>query len=160
MILPKRATGLIALVLAFVCFVGLLNSRLNPVVWITMALSRQPEVIIPYTVHVVLFQFKQGTSPITIKEITSKLYALKKSCKHPSTRAPYIKSISGGKDISTEGLQDGFTHAFIMHFDTTTDRDYYVNNDPVHRDFKEAAAIVLEKTQVIDFQDGVFTNSD
>jgi len=51
------------------------------------------------------------------------------------------------------------THAFILHFYSNEDRDYYVNDDPAHQEFKKIAATVLEKAQVVDFQDGVFTNS-
>jgi hypothetical protein len=61
----------------------------------------------PSTTHIVLFQFKDTTSVFAIKQITSKFFALKKSCLHPSTHAPYIISITGGRDISTENLQVG-----------------------------------------------------
>lgn len=108
-------------------------------------------------------------------QIISKMYALKKGCVHPSTRSPYILSISGGKDNSIEDaqvrahagspdtseltnfIQNGITHAFILQFYSNEDRDYYVDEDPVHQAFKKVAALVLEKAQVIDFQDGVFT---
>lgn len=48
------------------------------------------------------------------------------------------------------------SHAFILRFHSKEDRDYYVNDDPVHRAFKEAAAPVIESAQVIDFLEGVF----
>ena len=38
-------------------------------------------------------------------QITSRFFGLKKACVHPSTYRPYIVSIAGGKDISTENLQ-------------------------------------------------------
>ena len=44
-----------------------------------------------------------------------------------------------------------------MQFYSNEDRDYYVNEDPVHQAFKEAAGPIVEKTLVVDFQDGVFT---
>lgn len=77
---------------------------------------------------------------------------------HPSTRRPYIVNISGGKDISIENLQSGTTHAFVLTFSDIDARDYYVKEDPVHAAFREAAGVVVEKTIVVDFQDGVFTN--
>lgn len=52
--------------------------------------------------------------------------------------------------------QNGITHAFIVEFETAEDRDYYVNKDPVHDEFKKLAGKVLEKVQVIDFTDGEF----
>jgi len=53
-------------------------------------------------------------------------------------------------------LQNGMTHVFIMEFASAEDRDYYVNEDPVHAEFKELAGNVLEKAQVIDFTAGEF----
>lgn len=44
-----------------------------------------------------------------------------------------------------------------MQFESDEDRDYYVNEDPAHSAFKEAAGPFIEKAVVIDFQDGVFT---
>lgn len=43
-----------------------------------------------------------------------------------------------------------------MEFESAEDRDYYVNDDPIHEEFKKLAGQVLEKAQVIDFTDGVF----
>ena len=53
-------------------------------------------------------------------------------------------------------LQNGITHAFVVEFESIEDRDYYVNDDPTHDEFKKLAGKVLEKAQVIDFIDGVF----
>lgn len=110
-------------------------------------------------------------------QITSKFFGLKKACVHPDTRRPYILSITGGKDTSIEGLQvhtrdsgfvviqasdaqlqNGMSHAFILRFSSNEERDYYVKEDPAHKAFKDAAAAVVEKTIVVDFQEGVFFN--
>jgi hypothetical protein len=48
------------------------------------------------------------------------------------------------------------THAFIMEFASTEDRDYYVHDDPVHDEFKKFASKVLEQVLVLDFTNGVF----
>ncbi|KAI4616781.1 hypothetical protein J4E90_001593 [Alternaria incomplexa] len=114
--------------------------------------------VIPYTTHIVLFQFKDGTSKFAVKEVIAQFFGLKKTCIHPTTLRPYIVSISGGKDISTENLQNGISHAFVLQFHSIEDRDYYVNDDPVHKTFKEAAASALEKAIVVDYQNGVFTS--
>jgi hypothetical protein len=92
-------------------------------------------------------------------QITSKFFGLKKSCVHPDTRRPYIVSVTGGVDTSIEHAQDGLSHAFILRFTSKDDRDYYVKDDPAHQAFKEAAAAVVEKTVVLDFQEGVFTGA-
>ncbi|OAL47073.1 hypothetical protein IQ07DRAFT_589953 [Pyrenochaeta sp. DS3sAY3a] len=155
--IPKKATGLI-LLLVLACGLILFSRTVGHSLASYFFGPYGP--IVPYTTHIVLFQFKEGTSAFAIKEITSKFFGLKKSCVHPSTRQPYILSIGGGKDISVENLQSGFSHAFLLNFYSNQDRDYYVNEDPVHKAFKEAAGAVVEKTLVVDFQDGVFTTAE
>ena len=43
----------------------------------------------------------------------------------------------------------------MVEFENAQDRDYYVNEDPVHRAFAQSANEVAEKVQVVDFTDGV-----
>ncbi|KAF2266611.1 hypothetical protein CC78DRAFT_513242 [Lojkania enalia] len=152
MLVARKALGLFILIAAFTTFITFMRSVPSPLNWL---LVPEPEVV-PYISHVVLFQFKKGTTPMAVKEITSKMLGLRKACIHPSTRAPYIQSITGGKDISIEDLQNGMTHAFILRFYSKEDRNYYVEFDPVHQKFKEAATAVVEKVQVVDFQEGIF----
>jgi hypothetical protein len=52
------------------------------------------------------------------------------------------------------------SHAFIIRFDSNEDRNYYVKEDPAHQAFKNAVAAVVEKAQVIDFQEGIFTKAE
>jgi hypothetical protein len=52
------------------------------------------------------------------------------------------------------------SHAFVLQFYSNEDRDYYVNKDPAHQAFKDAAGAVVEKTLVVDFQDGIFTKKE
>ncbi|KAF2117585.1 stress responsive A/B barrel domain-containing protein [Lophiotrema nucula] len=155
MIVPRRAYGWVVTLVLLLGLVAWCGPKCNPVAWVLDAFVPEPQVI-PYISHIVLFQFKKGTNQVTIKEINSKLLALKKSCIHPGTHLPYIVSITGGKDISIESKQDGFTHAFILRFYSKEDRNYYVEKDPAHKQFKDAAASVIEKVQVLDFQEGVF----
>lgn len=53
-------------------------------------------------------------------------------------------------------MQNDLTHAFIVEFESVKDRDYYVNDDPVHGEFKSLAGEILEKVVVVDFTAGVF----
>ena len=64
----------------------------------------------------------------------------------------------GDRQQSDLAEQNGISHAFVLQFHSIEDRDYYVNDDPVHKTFKEAAASALEKAIVIDYQNGVFTS--
>jgi hypothetical protein len=43
-----------------------------------------------------------------------------------------------------------------MEFSSADDRDYYVNTDPTHENFKALAGEILEKVIVVDYVNGVF----
>ncbi|KAF1960139.1 hypothetical protein CC80DRAFT_489355 [Byssothecium circinans] len=150
---------LFLLILIPIYFLFGLQTAPASVTWLAekASLSRKPQPVVPPTAHIVLFEFKKGATSFQVKDVTSRMLALKKSCLHPSTKRPYIKSITGGKDNSPEGLQNGASHGFIVHFASNEDRNYYVNDDPSHQAFKEAAGPYLEKAIVVDFQEGVFT---
>ncbi|KAI1465192.1 stress responsive A/B barrel domain protein [Daldinia caldariorum] len=106
--------------------------------------------------HIVLFRFKADASAETVKEGTSRMLSLKEGCIHPTTQKPYIKALTGGKDISIEGADNGITHAFVMEFESIEDRDHYVNNDPYHAEFKSWIISYLEKFIIVDYEEGVF----
>ncbi|OTB20774.1 hypothetical protein K445DRAFT_92800 [Daldinia sp. EC12] len=106
--------------------------------------------------HLVLLQFKDGASAETVKDGTSRMLSLKEGCIHPTTRKQYIKALTGGKDISIEGAQNGITHAFVAEFESLEDRNYYVNQDPFHAEFKSYMVPRVEKFIVVDFAEGVF----
>ncbi|KAK6535532.1 hypothetical protein TWF694_001987 [Orbilia ellipsospora] len=108
-------------------------------------------------VHIVLFQFKEGTPSDGLKGICDAFVKLKDDCIHPETQKPYILSIKAGLDNSQENLQRGYTHAFVVEFATLWDRDYYVEKDPAHDGFKKALDKGgLASALVIDFQNGVY----
>ncbi|KAI2608973.1 stress responsive A/B barrel domain protein [Hypoxylon fragiforme] len=106
--------------------------------------------------HLVLFQFKAGVGADAIKEANMRMLGLKDGCIHPTTQKQYIKSLTGGKDNSIEGAQNGITHAFVVDFETTEDRNYYVEKDPFHEEFKAFVGPLAEKVIVVDYSEGVF----
>ncbi|OJJ01913.1 hypothetical protein ASPVEDRAFT_83435 [Aspergillus versicolor CBS 583.65] len=105
--------------------------------------------------HIVLFEFKQGAPVGAIQEACKNMLSLRDRCLHPSTGKPYIQSASGGKDNSPEGTQGGITHAFVVEFATSADRDFYVAHDSIHQEFVKGLDGLLERAQVIDFTPGV-----
>ncbi|RDA85361.1 hypothetical protein CP532_6426 [Ophiocordyceps camponoti-leonardi (nom. inval.)] len=111
--------------------------------------------------HIVLFRFREGASPESIKQTCSEVMALKDRCLHPTTGRPYIASLTGGRDMSIEGLDDGFSHVFVFGFDSVADRDFYVRSDGAHRAFIEAyvsgSGASVEKAMVVDFEPGRFS---
>lgn len=55
--------------------------------------------------------------------------------------------------------QKGYSHLFIMEFDNTEDRDYYVGEDPVHQEYVKKLTtgdFPVEEVQVLDFAEGVY----
>ncbi|KAF8178518.1 hypothetical protein K438DRAFT_1726079 [Mycena galopus ATCC 62051] len=58
-------------------------------------------------IHIVMFQFKADASPEAVQEACVRMLSLKEGCIHPESRLPYVKSLTGEKDNSTEGLQNG-----------------------------------------------------
>ncbi|KAK5628473.1 hypothetical protein RRF57_004188 [Xylaria bambusicola] len=86
-----------------------------------------------------------------IEKACASMLALKDNCLHPATQKPYIKSLTGGKDNSPEGRQNGIQYAFVVEFASTEDRDYYVHNDQAHKDFVGTALPIVENAIVVDY---------
>ncbi|KAI9901964.1 hypothetical protein N3K66_003781 [Trichothecium roseum] len=106
--------------------------------------------------HLVLFQFKADITAAVVAGTMTDMLNLKDKCIHPETGRPYIRSLTGGKDNSPEGRQDGITHAFVVEFESEEDRDYYVGKDPAHLAFVQNNGQHLTKAVVTDFSAGVF----
>lgn len=93
--------------------------------------------------HVVLFQFKEDTSPEKLKEILDGFKAL------PS-KIPEIADFECGTNNSPEGLADGLTHAFIVTFKDEKGRATYLPHAE-HLKFVDLVKPHLKKAVVVDF---------
>ncbi|MGB4726510.1 MAG: Dabb family protein [Thermogutta sp.] len=93
--------------------------------------------------HVVLFKFKDGTSPEDVAKIEKAFAAL------PS-KIPQIAGFEWGTDCSVENLSQGFTHCFILTFKNVQDRDAYLPH-PEHKAFGQLLRPHLDKVLVIDY---------
>jgi stress responsive alpha/beta barrel protein len=94
--------------------------------------------------HVGLLRFKEGTSEQEIERIFSELMDI-------SENIPGIEDYVSGPNNSPEGLNDGFTHAFVMTFSDVNARDAYLPH-PEHERFKASALPHIEKVLVMDFE--------
>lgn len=92
--------------------------------------------------HIVLFRYRPGLDQIELDRIKHRFHELQTS---PRDGESYILGIESGDQISTEGLGQGFHHAFIVTFASEGDRNYYVGApfitdpnfyDPMHHAFK------------------------
>ncbi|KAJ3568665.1 hypothetical protein NPX13_g6342 [Xylaria arbuscula] len=101
--------------------------------------------------HIVLFQFKDDATAEQVDTVVANMLALKDNCLHATTQKPYISSLTGGKDISIEGRQNGMQYGFVVEFPSVEDRDYYVKQDQAHKDFITSAVPILVGATVVDY---------
>lgn len=93
--------------------------------------------------HVVMFQFKESSSEEDVQTVVDAFRAL------PS-KIPAIADFEYGTNNSPEGLNDGFSHCFLVTFKTEKDRASYLPH-PAHKAFVEVLQPHLEKVMVIDY---------
>ncbi len=94
--------------------------------------------------HVVLFKFNDGTPAETVTAIED---AFRAFC----ADLAFVKDFEWGRNSSPEGLDDGFTHCFIVTFAGPEGRDRYLPH-PAHRAFIERWLDPhLAKACVVDF---------
>jgi hypothetical protein len=93
--------------------------------------------------HVVLFKFKDDSTPEQIREIENAFAAL------PS-KVDVIYDLEWGTDVSVENLQQGFTHCFFVSFRSEADRAEYLPH-PAHREFGQILGPHLDKVIVVDY---------
>ena len=93
--------------------------------------------------HVVLFQFKDGTSQADIDRIIKGFSELPR-------KVDSIIGFEWGTDVSVEGKSEGFTHAFVVTFRDAKGRDAYLPH-PAHKEFVKLVGPHLKKVLVLDF---------
>ncbi len=93
--------------------------------------------------HVVLFKFKDGTTPAQIKQVEDAFRAL-------PTKIKLIKDLEWGTNVSPENLAQGYTHCFFLTFASDKDRDAYLV-DPAHKEFGVIVKPYIDKVLVVDY---------
>jgi hypothetical protein len=93
--------------------------------------------------HVVMFKFKDGTSPENIKEVENAFRELPKKIKE-------IKRFEWGINNSPEKHDNGFTHVFLLTFKSEEGRAAYLPH-PDHKAFGKVLGPFLDKVMVLDY---------
>jgi hypothetical protein len=93
--------------------------------------------------HVVAFKYKETTTPDDIKRIEDAFKALK-------TSIPGIVSFQHGTNNSPEKHAKGFTHCYILGFESEKARDEYLPH-PEHKKFGGIVGPHLADVFVVDF---------
>lgn len=96
--------------------------------------------------HMVAFKFKDTATQGDIQKVVDAFAAL------PS-KIPQIASYEAGTNVSPEKHDKGFTHAFLLTFHSSADRDAYLVH-PDHKAFGGIVGPVLADVFVVDFWGG------
>jgi len=98
----------------------------------------------PKIKHIALIKFKEGTGPEYVDQVFEKLLELSESIDG-------IEDYVGGMNNSPEGLNQGFTHGFVMTFQDAASRDAYLAH-PDHERVKTEVLPSIESIVVFDFE--------
>ncbi|HAT31357.1 MAG TPA: stress responsive protein [Janthinobacterium sp.] len=93
--------------------------------------------------HIVLCAFRDDTSEQQRESLVREFALLKEYI-------AVVRHFEYGINSSPEGLADGFTHCFTVHFDGAPERDAYLI-DPAHLRFVELLKPSLAKVLVVDY---------
>jgi hypothetical protein len=97
----------------------------------------------PLVKHFGCFKFKDHVTAAQIKDCFTALRSM-------VGKIPGLIDVHHGPYDSAEGLNDGYTHGFIMTFESPQARDAYLPN-PVHEAVKAIVVPCLERVVVFDF---------
>ena len=122
---------------------GILMASLMAIAATQMEASTVDEKVLR---HVVMFQFKEGTSDKQIQTIVDAFRGL-------PGKIPEIRAFEYGVNNSPEGLADGLTHCFLVTFHSEKDRDVYLPH-AAHKAFVDVLKPHLQKAVVLDYWSG------
>ncbi len=134
----SRSTLFLSLVLLSTAMLGLFT--------VNHMQAAEEKASTPLLRHVVLFKFKESSTPENIKTVVDAFQMLPKQIKE-------IHAFEFGTNNSPEGLNDGFNHCFFVTFRSEADRDVYLKH-PAHVKFVEVLKPHLEKPLVVDYWTG------
>jgi len=105
-----------------------------------MSETTEPEQVLR---HVVLFKFKDSASEAAVDSVVTAFRDLQ-------DKIEVIQDFEWGTNNSPEGLNDGFTHSFLLTFASEEDRDAYLPH-PDHKAFGTLLSPHLDKVLVVDY---------
>ncbi|MEM6259025.1 MAG: Dabb family protein [Planctomycetota bacterium] len=93
--------------------------------------------------HVVVFKFKDTTTDAQIEQINNDFAALQDAI-------PEIIAFEQGANVSPEGLDQGFTHVYLVTFKNKAGLEVYLPH-PAHKAFVDKLLPLLEEPFVVDY---------
>jgi len=94
--------------------------------------------------HVVIFKFNDESSEEDVDRLNNSFNALAETI-------PVIKDFEWGLNDSPEDFHQGFTHCYLLTFDSEEDRDSVYTPHPDHQAFVASLQPHLEKVFVVDY---------
>jgi hypothetical protein len=94
--------------------------------------------------HIVLFRTREGTADADVARVLADLRGL-------AGVIPGIVDVTGGANNSPEGLAQGYTHGFVVTFDSAVARDAYLPH-PEHRRVAAGLVALSEGILVLDYE--------
>lgn len=142
--LTFKATGICAVLLTTLAFAWMGQQPSINVFATTPAPKPQdPANQNQFLRHIVMFKFIDGTPAEKVREIETQFAALPQNIQA-------IFDFEWGTDVSVENLQQGFTHCFVVTFQSEEDRATYLPH-PQHLKFVELVKPHVDKVLVVDY---------
>ncbi|MEE9362357.1 MAG: Dabb family protein [Cellulophaga sp.] len=94
--------------------------------------------------HVVLFKFKDTATEAQIQQLSDSFNAL-------SSKISVIQDFEWGINNSPENFHQGFTHCYILTFNSEKDRDNVYTPHAEHQAFVASLDPYVEKVFVVDY---------
>lgn len=94
--------------------------------------------------HMALIKFKEGTAQENVDRVLEQLLDL-------TENVPGIEDYVAGTNNSPEGLNEGFTHGFVMTFSDAGVRDAYLTH-PEHQRVKTEVMPYIDRVLILDFE--------
>lgn len=94
--------------------------------------------------HVVIFKFKDEASEEDVNKLNMAFNALAESI-------PVVQDFEWGINDSPEDFHQGFTHCYLLTFNSEEDRDNVYTPHPEHQAFVKSLQPYLEKVFVVDY---------
>ena len=97
--------------------------------------------------HIVMFKFKDDAPAAKVQGIVDAFKAL-------PGKLPAIQAFECGTNVSPEGLDQGFTHIFMVTFASKEVLEKQYLHEPAHQEFVALLGGVLDKVLVVDYVAG------
>ena len=135
-----KQISLVCTALFFVCFISSCGSEIKNKDIMEVKLKNEAKVLR----HVVIFKFKDEASEAAVNKINDSFNVL-------PDYIPVIQDFEWGLNDSPEDLHQGFTHCYMLTFNTEEDRDSIYTPHPKHQAFVASLQPHLEKVFVVDY---------